>query len=80
VASAGDGFLNINSIPPSTALLDGVFLGVTPRVHVAVKPGPHTVQFVSTEQGTSKTVTVTVAAGEIKPAVMKLTGTDTAVR
>src|SRR6202023_2842850 len=64
-APAGEGaeaFLNINSIPPSTAFLDGRSLGSTPKVHVSVKPGPHTVKFVDADDGLTKTVSVSVGA------------------
>jgi hypothetical protein len=68
----GEAFLNINSIPPSTCFLDGHSLGTTPRVHVSVKPGTHVVKFINADQGLSKTVSVSVGAGETKPAVAKL--------
>ena len=68
----GDAFLNINSIPPSTCFLDGSSLGQTPKVHISVKPGAHTVKFVNSDQGLTKTISVTVGAGETKPAVAKL--------
>jgi hypothetical protein len=71
----GDGaeaFLNINSIPPSTCFLDGRSLGSTPKVHITVKPGAHTVKFVNSDEGLTKTVSVSVGAGETKPAVAKL--------
>jgi hypothetical protein len=68
----GEAFLNINSIPPSTCILDGKSLGSTPRVHVSVKPGSHTVKFVDSDDGLTKTIFVTVGAGETKPAVAKL--------
>jgi serine/threonine-protein kinase len=68
----GEAFLNINSIPPSTCILDGKSLGSTPRIHVSVKPGPHTVKFVDSDDGLTKTIFVSVGAGETKPAVAKL--------
>ena len=71
-SAGGEAYLNINSIPPSTCILDGRSLGSTPRVHVSVKPGTHTVKFVNADQGLTKTVTVTVGSGETKPAVAKL--------
>jgi serine/threonine-protein kinase len=67
-----EAFLNINSIPPSTCFLDGRSLGSTPKVHVSVKPGAHTVKFVNSDQGLTKTISVNVGAGETKPAVAKL--------
>jgi len=73
--SAGEGgeaFLTMNSIPPSTAFLDGKSLGSTPKVRVSVKPGPHTVKFVDADDGLTKTVMVNVGAGETKAAVAKL--------
>jgi hypothetical protein len=71
-AAGGDGFLNINSIPPATCFLDGKSLGMTPRVHVSVPAGVHVVKFVNADQGLSKTVSVRVGAGETKPAVARL--------
>ena len=68
----GEAYLNINSIPPSTCFLDGRSLGSTPKAHITVKPGAHTVKFVNSDQGLSKTISVTVGAGETKPAVAKL--------
>ncbi|MFO0615003.1 MAG: PEGA domain-containing protein [Polyangiaceae bacterium] len=64
-------YLNINSIPVSRILLDGTPMGETPRSHVAVSPGTHTVTFVHSELG-KKSVTVTVKAGETKTAGAKL--------
>ena len=67
-----EAFLTMNSIPPSTCFLDGKSLGSTPKVHVTVKPGSHTVKFVDADDGLTKTVSVSVGAGETKAAVAKL--------
>ena len=73
VATAGgEAFLNINSRPASTVLLDGKPLGPTPRVKVTVSPGTHTVLFVNAEESLKKSVSVTVAAGETKAVSAKL--------
>ncbi len=69
---ASESFLNINSIPPSTAFLDGKQLGPTPRVHVSVSPGMHQVKFVNAEQQLTKTISVSVGAGQTQMAVAKL--------
>jgi serine/threonine-protein kinase len=71
-AAAGEAFLNINSRPASTVLLDGKPLGPTPRVKVSVSPGTHTVLFVNAEESLKKSVSVTVAAGETKAVSAKL--------
>jgi len=68
----GEGFLNINSIPPSTCYLDGRSLGSTPKVHISVKPGSHTVKFVDSDDGLTKSIFVSVGAGETKTAATKL--------
>jgi hypothetical protein len=68
----GMAFLNINSIPASTCFLDGKLLGQTPKVHVEVWPGSHTVTFVDPQHGATKTVSVTADAEETKPAVARL--------
>ncbi len=70
---AAEAFLNINSIPPSTCFLDGKSLGTTPKVHVSMNAGPHTVKFVDADDGLTKTISVKVGAGEPKAtAVAKL--------
>ncbi|MGO8996350.1 MAG: hypothetical protein ACLQVI_23805 [Polyangiaceae bacterium] len=69
---AADGFLNINSLPASLVLLDGKPIGSTPKVHVQVTPGAHSVVFTNSELGVMKEVSVTVGAGETKLAVAKL--------
>jgi len=70
--AAGEAFLNINSLPASTVVLDGKPLGPTPRLKVSVSPGAHTVMFVNAEQSLKKSITVNVAAGETKAAFAKL--------
>ncbi len=62
-------FLNINSLPPSTCILDGRLLGDTPQ-HVQVSPGRHVVQFATKDASAS--TTVAVAAGETRSATAKL--------
>ncbi len=71
-AAGGEAFLNINSLPASTVVLDGKPLGSTPKVHVQVAAGTHTVVFTNPEQGLKKQISVTVAAGETKPAIARL--------
>jgi len=71
-AAGGECFLNINSRPASTVLLDGRPLGPTPRVKVSVTPGTHTVLFVNAEESLKKSVSVTIAAGETKAVSAKL--------
>jgi serine/threonine-protein kinase len=73
-AAGGEAFLNINSIPASSVVLDGKPIGNTPKVKVSVTPGTHTVLFINSEQGLKKSITVTVGAGETKPAIAKLKG------
>jgi hypothetical protein len=68
----GEAFLNINSIPASNCFLDGKSLGSTPRMHVSVKAGSHTVKFVDADDGLTKTIFVTVGSGETKLAAAKL--------
>jgi serine/threonine-protein kinase len=69
---SGEAFLNINSLPPSLCYLDGREVGVAPRVHVSVTPGTHIITFVLPDQGVTKTILVTVEAGETKLATAKL--------
>lgn len=64
------GFLNLNSIPPSTCIVDGKTLGPTPRSSVPVSPGSHAVVFVHPELG-RKAVSVTLSAGETKSAAVR---------
>lgn len=69
--TAGNGTLNINSIPASRVLLDGQPMGETPRMGISVSAGTHTVTFIHPELG-KKSVTVKVGAGETKTASAKL--------
>ena len=39
---------------------------------MSVKPGAHSVKFVDADQGLTKTISVSVGAGETKAAVAKL--------
>jgi serine/threonine-protein kinase len=68
----GESYLNINSIPAATVVLDGKPIGSTPKVHFQVTPGSHTVVFVNSDQGLKKSISVSVGAGETKPAIAKL--------
>jgi serine/threonine-protein kinase len=71
-AEGAEAFLNINSIPASTCFLDGRSLGSTPRLHVSVKPGSHTVKFVDSDDGLTKSIFVSVGSGETKTASARL--------
>jgi serine/threonine protein kinase len=70
--ATGEAFLNINSIPASSVVLDGKPLGPTPQLKVKVSPGTHSVLFVNAEQGLKKSVQVSVGSGETKAAFAKL--------
>ncbi len=61
--AAGQGTLNVNSIPVSNVIVDGRPMGSTPKMGLAVSAGTHTVVFVHPEHG-RKVVTVTVTAGQ----------------
>lgn len=67
----GQAFLNINSIPASSVILDGKPIGQTPKLKFAVSPGSHSVLFVNADQGFKKQISVNVAAGETKAAIGK---------
>ncbi len=71
-APAGQATLNINSIPASNVVLDGRPIGQTPKMGFSVSPGAHTVKFINNDQGLSKTVSVSVKAGETKTVAAKL--------
>lgn len=60
--AAGQGTLNINSIPVANVVLDGRPVGSTPLVGLKVSPGPHSVVFIHPEQG-RKSAGATVKAG-----------------
>jgi eukaryotic-like serine/threonine-protein kinase len=68
-ATVGQAFLNINSIPVSSVILDGMPIGSTPKLKFPGSPGPHLVLFLNPEQGFKKQITVTVGAGETKAAI-----------
>jgi serine/threonine-protein kinase len=69
-AAAGQGTLNINSIPQSNVLLDGRPLGKTPKAGVSVSAGSHTVVFIHPEHG-RKQVVVTVIPGRTATAAVR---------
>ena len=60
--AAGQGTLNVNSIPMSNVIVDGRPMGSTPKMGLPVAAGSHTVVFVHPEHG-RKVVTVSVAPG-----------------
>jgi hypothetical protein len=70
--ATGEAFLNINSMPSSSVVLDGKPIGNTPKLKISVKPGVHTVLFVNADEGLKKQVSVSVSAGETKAATAKL--------
>jgi hypothetical protein len=53
-------------------VLDGQPIGNTPKLHVKVSPGSHTVLFVNTELQLKKSMSVSVGSGETKKAIAKL--------
>jgi serine/threonine-protein kinase len=69
-SGSGTATLNLNSIPVSKVVLDGKPLGSTPKVGVSVPAGSHSVRFIHPDLGT-KSVSVTVKAGETKTAAVK---------
>lgn len=69
-AATGKGKLNINSIPVSAVVLDGVPQGNTPKVGLSVSAGRHTVVFIHPEHG-RKVNTVNVRAGQTATAVVR---------
>jgi serine/threonine-protein kinase len=71
-AARDGGYLNINSLPASTCSVDGKSLGFTPRLHVSVTAGAHTVKFRNPESGATKTVVVNVGAGETRLAATRI--------
>jgi len=68
--AAGQGTLNVNSIPVSNVIVDGRPMGSTPKMGLSVPAGTHTVVFVHPEHG-RKVVTVTVAAGQSQTAATR---------
>lgn len=70
--SGGEGTLKINSIPASSVILNGKPIGQTPLPNYKVPAGTYNIRFVNPEQSLQKQITVTVKAGETKPAFAKL--------
>ncbi len=68
--AAGQGKLNINSIPVSNVILDGRPLGPTPKLAIATSAGAHTVVFVHPEHG-RKQIVVTVIPGQTQTAAVR---------
>jgi serine/threonine-protein kinase len=68
--AAGQGTLNVNSIPVSNVIVDGRPMGSTPKMGLSVAAGTHTIVFVHPEHG-RKVVTVNVAAGQTATAATR---------
>lgn len=68
--TGGKGVLNINSIPVSRVILDGVPKGTTPVMGVKVPPGTHTVVFMHPKHG-RKVRAVTVQPGKTATAAVR---------
>jgi serine/threonine protein kinase len=68
--AAGQGTLNVNSIPVSNVIVDGRPMGSTPKMGLSVAAGTHRIVFVHPEHG-RKVVTVTVAAGATQSAATR---------
>ena len=78
-ADSGQATLSINSIPPSSCILDGRPLGSTPKAGVSVSAGTHTVVFVHPEMG-RKSASVTVKAGESRSVGVRFLASHAAQR
>jgi hypothetical protein len=69
--ATGPATLNINSVPPTTVLLNGRPLGKTPKTGVSVPAGSHTITFIHPDKG-RKSVKVDVPAGGSKNVTIRL--------
>jgi serine/threonine-protein kinase len=69
IDAIANGTLNLISSPPSTVVLDGKPLGLTPKTGISVSPGPHTLLFVHPEHG-RKSRTITVSPGKTATATV----------
>lgn len=69
--ASGPATLNINSVPPTTVLLNGRPLGKTPKTGVSVPAGSHTITFIHPDKG-RKSVKVDVPAGGSKNVTIRL--------
>lgn len=69
-AATGQGTLNINSIPVSNVVLDGIPRGSTPKIGIKVSPGRHTVVFIHPEHG-RQVRTVNVQPGQTVTAAVR---------
>lgn len=58
------GVLRINSRPWSQVYVDGKWVGHTPQMNLTLPAGKHQVKLVSEEMGLSKSLSVTIVAGE----------------
>ncbi len=70
VAAGTQGTLNINSIPVSNVVLDGVPRGSTPKIGLKVAPGKHTVVFIHPQHG-RKVTSVNVQPGQTATAAVR---------
>lgn len=70
--AAGEGTLNLNSMPSSAVIVDGRPVGQTPVLGLTVAAGNHTIMFMNADQNLKKTLRVSVKNGETKAVVGKL--------
>jgi serine/threonine protein kinase len=73
-AIRAEGFLDIDTLPPSNCYLDGRFVGPTPLRGIAVAPGAHALRFIDEPDGVERSMTVSVAAGETRAVFRRLRG------
>jgi hypothetical protein len=69
-------FLNVNTTPSADCYLDGRLIGATPLSLVPVRAGTHTLKFVSATDSITRTVSVSVSAGETKNVFQRLQGAE----
>jgi serine/threonine-protein kinase len=71
-ASSGTGVLRLNSLPWSQVTVDGKPVGNTPLMNLPLPAGAHTIRMVNPDMGLTKTIKVTVKAGDTTTKVVNM--------
>src|SRR5690606_12488941 len=64
-SSGNPGYLTMNASPYATVFVDGKKQGITPIVKLKLKPGKHKIKLVSSGDGKTKTMSVTIQSDDV---------------
>ncbi|MDW8247173.1 MAG: serine/threonine-protein kinase [Sandaracinaceae bacterium] len=71
-ASAGNGTLQVNSMPWSEVYIDGRHIGSTPQTNISLPPGTYRVELINPQFNARESFTVEIKAGQTVRKIVKL--------